>query len=84
MEEMRKEINYCDEQIIKFLIKRFNIVKKIGDFKKKNNLPIVDKDREKIVYDRVKMLANGEIPDDFIENIYNLIIASAVKIESKL
>jgi monofunctional chorismate mutase len=83
MENFRKEIDECDRKLVNALIERFKVVKKIGDYKKANNLPIVDKEREKKVYEKVRNLAGNDINPDIIENIYRTIIASAVNLEEQ-
>ncbi len=47
LQEYRKEINKIDKELLKLLKNRLDVVIKIGEYKKKNNLPIVDKKREK-------------------------------------
>lgn len=81
MEELRKEIDECDKTIVNALIKRFEVVKKIGEYKKKNNLPIVDKSREKKVYEKIENLSSGKISFEILKNIYSVIIQSAVNLE---
>lgn len=81
MEELREKINECDEKIVKALIERFEVVKKIGEYKKANGLPIVDKSREVLVYEKVKKLCKGKIPSEKIEKIYKTIIESAVDLQ---
>jgi chorismate mutase len=81
MEELRKKIDICDKKIENALIERFEIVGEIGKYKKQNNLPIVNKDREKIVFEKIKKVTNNKIPDDLIVDIYKTIISCAVKLE---
>ena len=72
--KFRKEIDKIDKSIVKLFAKRFKVVGKIGEFKKKNNIPVVDKDRFKNLLDKLKKEAvNNNISADFIEDVYNLI-----------
>ncbi|MDR0423073.1 MAG: chorismate mutase [Rickettsiales bacterium] len=84
LDELRKKIDVCDKKIVEALVERFEIVGKIGEYKKQNNIPIVNKDREKIVIDKVKSLSENRIPDVVIEKIYAAIISSAVLLENDL
>ena len=47
LKKIRTEINEIDEKIKELFVKRMEEVKKVADFKKENNLPIFDADREK-------------------------------------
>ncbi|MDD2840213.1 MAG: chorismate mutase [Rickettsiales bacterium] len=84
MEELREKINECDKKIIEALIERFKVAKEIGKYKKANGLPVVDKVREKLVYEKVIKLSEGRIPADRIEKIYKAIIESAVELQVKI
>ena len=46
LEEARIEINEIDKQMAQLFIKRMDTVKKIIEYKLKNNLPIFDEKRE--------------------------------------
>jgi monofunctional chorismate mutase len=83
MDKFREEIDNCDRQLVAILKKRFSIVKKIGEYKKANNIPIVDNEREKKVYEKVRSLADKNLDPDVIEKIYRIIISSAVNLEEK-
>ncbi|MDO9184319.1 MAG: chorismate mutase, partial [Bacteriovorax sp.] len=49
LERLRLEINKQDKLLIIVLKNRFKIVKKIANLKKKNNLPVLQKSRWKII-----------------------------------
>jgi len=56
--ELRDEINGLNVQIVKLLARRAEVARRIGEAKRKRNLPIVDRTREGKVYERVRELAN--------------------------
>ena len=45
LEELREEIDKYDNDILKILEARMAIAKKIGEYKKKNNIAILQSDR---------------------------------------
>lgn len=47
LEQMRREIDLIDERIIDAFKERMNLSAKMAKYKKENNLPILDADREK-------------------------------------
>lgn len=46
LEKLRQEINSCDEELIKLIIKRTEISEKIGRFKAEKGMPVFDGKRE--------------------------------------
>ena len=84
--ELRKEIDKINSNILDLLLKRQNVSFEIAKYKLKNNLPIIDKNREKIILDNiiskaVKIGLNSdivkvifikimELSKDFQEKIY--------------
>lgn len=49
----RENIDFIDNNILVLLKERFEIVKKIKEIKKKNKIEILDKEREKNIYDNI-------------------------------
>jgi chorismate mutase/prephenate dehydratase len=78
IEDIRKEIDRVDEQIVKMIAGRIKIAEKIGKEKRRQGKLITDNTREIRVLDHIKDLAKQEqlSPED-AESIYRLIIASA-------
>ena len=52
IEELRKKINKIDEEMAKLFEERMECVKEIAKYKKENNLPILDKNREKSLIEK--------------------------------
>ena len=74
LENLRKEIDVIDNEIVGLLAKRFEIVKQIGVFKKENKIDVIDDRRFQQVLVKVENLAekNG-ISKNFIHEIYEKI-----------
>ena len=53
MDELRERIDILDEQLMESLLTRFLIVKEIGEYKKENDIPILDSSREQDIYDKI-------------------------------
>lgn len=75
IQEIREAIDSLDNEIIRLIGQRFNYVKEIVKFKKKDRDSIVAKDRYDEVIENRRMLAveNGLNPD-LIESIYRSLI----------
>ena len=69
LETLRNEINNIDSQIFQLLNRRHSVVKKVGQYKKENNLPILDSSREKIIETKIKTQFQGP-EGDYINQIY--------------
>lgn len=77
----RNEINIIDKEIVQLLEKRFNVVMEIGKYKKENNIPIYDKEREKnVVKNCIDYLENKNYSKS-IEDIYIQIMDSSKLLE---
>lgn len=59
LNEIRQEINQIDEQIIKLFIQRMNCAKDVGEYKKANNIPVLNQNRETEILNNVAA-AGGE------------------------
>ena len=46
LDDIRVEINAVDEELQALIIKRLDLAKDVAEYKKANNLPILDRDRE--------------------------------------
>ena len=78
LEEMRKQIDTVDEQIVKLIAQRIKKSQAIGDEKQKRNKPIEDINREKKVLAHIEALAREENLDEKeIVGIYRQIIKSS-------
>ena len=47
MDELRKQIDHIDDQLVKLFVQRMDVAEKIGAYKKANNLPVFDPGRER-------------------------------------
>ncbi len=82
LETFRKQIDEIDKKLIDFLWKRLEIVKKIWEYKKENNIAILQKSRwEEVLKTRKKWAENYNLKGDFIEDIFNRIHKESLDIE---
>ncbi len=75
LESLRKQIDEIDSLIVDLLAKRMRMVKKVGQLKKKNNMPVLDESR----WQKVIKSKKG-----FVKKIYNIIHDHALEIEKKI
>lgn len=84
MDILRNKINNIDDIILSLIKSRMELSLEIGKFKKKNNLPIFDNNREILVLNRLKNLnkqSDFKLEDVFIEDIWNNIMSYSKKLQ---
>jgi len=82
MEDLRRKIDEVDVQIVKLIGERIRIAEEIGKEKKEQKKQIEDREREALVLENVKSIAQKEnISQEDIEGIYRQIIATSKRIE---
>ena len=76
LEEYRKEIDLIDKEMIALFERRMDIARKVGEYKKENNMEILNSKREEEVIEKnVNSLKNKEyknVTRKFFENIMEL------------
>jgi|UniRef100_A0A6C0J6T1 monofunctional chorismate mutase len=82
MDEFRKSIDLIDNQLMELLINRLHIVKEIGEYKRENNLPILDKNREQLIYDKINNKYISDVENNFVKSIYIKLMEETKKIQS--
>jgi len=66
MNELRKEIDLIDEEMLELFLKRMALVKKIAEEKKTMNLPIWNQERESEILSRL----TAKIKDNKLAGLY--------------
>jgi len=86
LSELRKEIDKIDNELIRLLNKRMEIVKKVGELKNNTNAPIYRPEREKEIIDRLTEISKKEggiLGKEEIEAIFLEIFAISRGLERK-
>ena len=75
LKQLRELINKIDEEIAGLFSERFDITHQIGEYKKTNNLPIQDPQREAELYVKLKALSEKyDISLEMLTHIYEYLI----------
>ena len=81
----RAALNTIDEQIITLLGQRYTICRNVAEYKKEQQIPVMQHDRVKEVKERSANLAvQQQINPDFVRELYDLIIDEACRIEESI
>lgn len=81
LESFRKKIDTLDDQLIQLLNQRMDVVKEVGEFKRKSNTTIYKPDREKAILQRLIRNNNGLLTPSAIEAILLEIFAVSRNLE---
>jgi chorismate mutase/prephenate dehydratase len=84
LKKLREQIDKIDNEILKLLNKRMEIVKKVGELKNSSNAPIYRPEREKEIIERLTKLSkkeNGILKKEHIEAIFLEIFAISRMLE---
>jgi chorismate mutase-like protein len=84
LNELRKEIDEIDLELLKILAKRVDAVKQIGQVKDVQGIPIVDETRREKLLKAVKEKAKAlGISEDFVGKLFEIIHDHAVELQKK-
>lgn len=81
LKKLRNEIDAIDDEILKLLNRRMEVVQKVGELKNKNNAPIYRPEREIEILNRLKEKNEGPLNDKAIEAIFLEIFAVSRNLE---
>lgn len=82
LDGFRKQIDTLDEQIVNLLAERMKVVKKVGAFKKQQNIPPLDANRwQQVLNSKMEKTKSLGLDPEMIKGIYEIIHKFALKIE---
>ena len=84
LDELRKEIDAVDRQIVELFEKRMEISEHIAAFKRKEGIPVQDKAREQEKIKQVQSMTHTSFNRQHIEELYTLLIALSRKLQEEL
>ncbi len=74
LEELRRQIDVLDQQLVALLNERAKAALMIGHLKVATSLPVYEPAREKVIYQNVRTHNQGPLPDIELTHIYERII----------
>jgi chorismate mutase len=78
LENIRKEIDKIDDEIISLLSKRNDLIRGIAKIKKELNKPVLDEKREKEIIERLKTTAKEKgLDESLIDSIFKTIMKNS-------
>ncbi len=85
LEVLRTEIDKLDGELLQILAKRLEIIDEIGDYKRKNNITILQMKRwAGIIADRFSIGTNLGLGEDFLKKLLNLIHKESIQRQTRI
>ncbi|MHC4442960.1 MAG: prephenate dehydratase [Planctomycetota bacterium] len=84
LEDLRKQIDAVDHELVDLLNRRAEIVVQVGKLKTADGTPIYAPDREKKVLDKIQKANKGPLPDKTLAAIYRELMSGSFALEKPL
>ncbi|MFH1613494.1 MAG: prephenate dehydratase [Planctomycetota bacterium] len=84
LEELRKQIDQVDLELVELLNKRARIVVQIGQLKNRSDRPVYSPDRERAVFQRIHTANKGPLPDKCLNAIWRELMSGSFVLERPL
>ena len=85
LEELRFEIDKIDAELIQLLSKRMNIIEQIGEYKKENNITILQIKRwNNIIHESIEMGCKLGLDKEFLLSILRLIHEESIQKQTEI
>lgn len=81
MDELRAAINQIDSELLRLFNQRAALALKIGQIKKKQDLPIYDPQREKRIFARMRQDNPGPLDNAAVVRLYERVIDESRSLE---
>ena len=85
IDDIREKLDKLDESLLKTLAERFFLSEEIAELKMKNNMPVLDEEREKEMLENKKKLAEKLGLDiKTVESIFEVILKRSRQIQKDI
>lgn len=81
LEQLRGDIDAIDRKIVDLMKRRMETVAQVAEYKKANNMPVLDTSRERALLSKVGQEAGEELAD-YVQSMYRTIMAASRSYEN--
>ena len=81
--DWRRKIDEIDRKLVELLNQRAQAAQEIGRLKRNTKMPIYEPDRERAVFDNVRQVNQGPLPERNLTQIYERIMDVMRKIQKE-
>ena len=82
LEEIRTEIDSIDKELVSLFIRRMNCAAEVAEYKKQNNLPVLDASRERALLNKISELSGSEF-EEYSRTLYSTILSLSRSFQHK-
>jgi chorismate mutase-like protein len=85
LDPFRRRLDELDDQLARLLGERFDICREVAEYKRANDVPMMQPDR--VIQVRERYLARGQevgLPPEFTADLFELLIAATCKMEDEI
>ena len=73
LNEIRKEIDEIDKEIVDLYIRRMNCSARVAEYKREHNMPVLDASRERALLNKISELSGSEF-EEYTRTLYSTIL----------
>ncbi|WP_066504048.1 chorismate mutase [Abyssisolibacter fermentans] len=84
LDKLRDEIDMIDKELVEILEKRMKIAMDVGKYKKENGLPILNKEREKQVLERISNYVEDDNLKKYILELFQSIMDESKELQKNI
>lgn len=84
IKKFREGIDNVDKKIVELINKRADLIKRIAHLKKVKGIGVYVPEREKEVYQKISEYSKGDIPMEYLKNIYREIMSASLALEKEI
>ncbi len=85
LELLRDKIDNVDHKLIEALARRMELVRSIGEYKRDNNVTILQLERwAQVLRDRIPAGSGRGLDEDFVRKLYNLIHNESIRLQTEI
>ncbi|MGC4091816.1 MAG: chorismate mutase [Polyangiaceae bacterium] len=81
LDTLRIEIDKVNRGILELLQERVRLVLAVGDYKRRNSLPVYDPERERSLLERLSSAARAPLDGDTVRRVFERLIDESRRIE---
>lgn len=85
IEELRNEIDKYDDKILDIFEQRMKVAERIGEYKKKNNITILQSTRwDEILHKRIESAGKKGLSEEFIIKVFRAIHQESINVQTRI
>lgn len=81
--ELRSAIDEVDQKILELVAERVRLVLAVGDYKRRNSLPVYDPERERTLLERLSHAAPAPLQPETVRRIFERLVDESRRVEQK-